>query len=131
MAILFSISYFLVSPCSLLLRVNISRYRSLICASFHFQAPCVSISGRPRKLKYRSGRLILYARYSQDQDLFTSRFQGTLNFLPPSHPPPTLSKKKKRIVNYDYKIFLFISHPHPQLFIFISGVYLNCVSILY
>lgn len=46
----------------------------------HSQVPCISISGRPRK--FRFGRLILYARYSQEQDLFTSRFQDSVKNLP-------------------------------------------------
>ncbi|KAK2982395.1 hypothetical protein RJ640_026238, partial [Escallonia rubra] len=48
----------------------------------HPQLPARSISGRPRKLQYRGNGLMVYARYSQAEDLFTSRVQDRVEKLP-------------------------------------------------
>ncbi|KAK3022378.1 hypothetical protein RJ639_047352 [Escallonia herrerae] len=48
----------------------------------HPQLPARSISGRPRKLQYRFNGLMVYARYSQAEDLFTSRVQDRVEKLP-------------------------------------------------
>ncbi|KAL3650361.1 hypothetical protein CASFOL_006764 [Castilleja foliolosa] len=42
----------------------------------------VSVSTSTRKLKYGSNKLSLFARYSQSQDLFTSRLQDGIQNLP-------------------------------------------------
>lgn len=48
----------------------------------HPQLPATSISSRPWKLNYRSNGLTIFARYSQSQDLFTSRLQDNMANLP-------------------------------------------------
>ncbi|XP_028052695.1 uncharacterized aarF domain-containing protein kinase At5g05200, chloroplastic isoform X2 [Camellia sinensis] len=48
----------------------------------HPQLPATSISSRPRKLNYHSNGLTIFARYSQSQDLFTSRLQDNMANLP-------------------------------------------------
>lgn len=48
----------------------------------HPQLPMTSISCRPRKLKFRSNGLTLFARYSQAEDLYTSRLQDSMENLP-------------------------------------------------
>ncbi|KAA8539707.1 hypothetical protein F0562_026399 [Nyssa sinensis] len=48
----------------------------------HPQLPGTSISARPRNLKFRSSGFTLFARYSQSQDLFTSRLQDSIENLP-------------------------------------------------
>ncbi|OIT06823.1 PREDICTED: uncharacterized aarF domain-containing protein kinase At5g05200, chloroplastic [Nicotiana attenuata] len=52
----------------------------------HSQLPIVSVTGRPRNIGYygnhRPNYLRIYARYSQAQDLFTTRLQDRLENLP-------------------------------------------------
>ncbi|CAL5407601.1 unnamed protein product [Camellia sinensis] len=53
------------------------------CLFFHILSlPATSISSRPRKLNYHSNGLTIFARYSQSQDLFTSRLQDNMANLP-------------------------------------------------
>lgn len=48
----------------------------------HPQFPVTSISNRPRTFNSRSNGLTLFPRYSQTQDLFTSRFQDSVADFP-------------------------------------------------
>ncbi|XAR66045.1 Cadmium-transporting ATPase [Bertholletia excelsa] len=48
----------------------------------HPQLPVTRISSRPRRLNGRCTRSTLFARYSQTQDLFTSRLQDSMANLP-------------------------------------------------
>lgn len=50
----------------------------------HSQLPIVSVTARPRNIAYRNRPNVLriFARYSQAQDLFTSRLQDRLENLP-------------------------------------------------
>ncbi|MCD7448009.1 hypothetical protein HAX54_036829 [Datura stramonium] len=50
----------------------------------HSQLPIVSVTARPRNIacRYRPSVLRIFARYSQAQDLFTSRLQDRLENLP-------------------------------------------------
>lgn len=46
------------------------------------QLPGSGISSRPKKIKFQSSGLIIFARYSQSQDLFTSRLQDSIADFP-------------------------------------------------
>lgn len=81
------------------------------------QLPIVSVTGRARNIGYygnhRPNVLRIYARYSQAQDLFTTRLQGGLfsallvfslfHFISCSIPFP-IPTREKRKENYDQVI---------------------------